>query len=518
MRKILLFAAFILMSATAYGQTLLSEDFQSGALPASWTVMNTNTETWHVEDPLLGTDYKATVNYDAALGAQNEMLVTPSLDLTTGVSYSLKLKVGLSYYWAVDPNNNYDAFIKVSTDNGVTWTQIWSENDLGVFTNWTMNPVTLNLTPYIGNANVKIAFQYVGTDGAALYVDDVIVAAGPTTLPDCATPSSPANAAVGISYPATPLSWNAPSSGSSVDSYDVFLDQNPNPTTLIGNTSALTLNATGLLPSTTYYWKVIAKNALGSATGCMTYSFTTAANPFAPYCGPLKFSTTVEPITKVTFGGIDNASSAATSGGIAHEDYTSIVGNVTQGGTYEVSLEGNTNGNWTNRFAVFIDWNQNGILNDSGEVYEITQLLVNSTGADGKKSVQNLVVPVGATLGNTRMRVKKIFGTTDYLNPCLGASFGQAEDYTLNVTSLAVNDATRNAIKVYPNPAVDYINIESPAKVKSVAIYDASGKSVSTYELNTSKSQINLSKLNPGVYMVKINLDNEVRTVKVIKK
>ena len=220
----------------------------------------------------------------------------------------------------------------------------------------------------------------------------------------------------------------------------------------------------------------------------------------------------------VNFAGINNVTSPTLNGTPDHENFTSIVGNVAQGSSYEIILQGNTGGNWVNRFAVFIDWNQNGILNDAGEVYQITQTITNSTGTDAIQAVQQLAVPTDAALGNTRMRVKKIFGTTNYLDPCANASFGQLEDYTLNVTSLGVNDNMKYSVKIYPNPVVEMLNIESPNKVKSVSVFDSTGKAVSSYTLNASKSQINLSKLVPGVYVVNIEMENETKSVKVIKK
>ena len=521
MKKLLLIASLMAIPLFGSGQTLLSEDFQSGSIPSTWTVIQTNAaQTWHVEDPTGGTDLKATVNYDDALGAQNEMLVTPSLNFTTSSNYVLKANIGLSYYWAVNPNNNYDAFIKVSKDNGATWTQVWSENDLGTFTNWVMNPVVVNLSAYVGQSNVKIAFQYVGTDGAALYLDNVIVEVPPTTPPNCATLTSPSNGATGVDYMSPiSLSWTAPNSGTSVDSYDIYLDTNSNPTTLLANSSSLTYSVTGLQASTTYYWKAVPKNAAGSATGCTVFSFTTKANPFAPYCGPLPFTFTVEPITLVNFAGIDNASSAATAGATQHENFTTISGSVTAGNSYPITLKGNTNGNWTNRFVVFADWNQNGVLNDPGEVYEITQTIVNSNGTDGVQAVQTLAVPATALNGTTRLRVKKIFGTTNFLNPCLGASFGQAEDYSLVVSgSAAVSNANKAQAKVYPNPVVDVLNVESASKVISLSVYDLSGKAVSSHTLNAVKSQVNLSKLAPGVYIVNIETENGTQSVKIVKK
>ncbi len=155
----------------------------------------------------------------------------------------------------------------------------------------------------------------------------------------------------------------------------------------------------------------------------------------APYCGPLDFPIDVEPITLVDVAGISNVTDPVVNGTPAHEDFTAISGDVEQGMSYTIALEGNTAGNFTNRFAVFIDWDQNDILDDAGEVYEITQTIVNSNGTDGQQAVGTIDVPMGALVGTTRMRVKKIFGTSNYLDPCSGASFGQAEDYSINVTA-----------------------------------------------------------------------------------
>lgn len=533
MKKLLLFASMMAIPLLSYGQTLLSEDFQTGSLPATWSVVSTNNAfTWHVEDPLLGTDYKATVNYDPAPAAQNEMLVSPSLNLLAGTSYTLKAQIGLSYYWAVTPENTYDAFVKVSTDNGVTWTQLWSELDLGVFENWVMNPVSIDLTPYAGNANVKIAFQYIGNDGAALYVDNVSVIVPPSTPPNCATQVAPANAATGVNYTApVALSWTAPTGGSAVDSYDVFLGTTANPTTLLGNTAGLTINATGLLGSTTYYWKVIAKNGSGAATSCSEFSFTTSANPFAPYCGPLIYSSGVEPITSVDFGGMVNTSPAAT-GGTAHELFLSKIANVRQEGTFPIKLQGNTDGGFTTKFIVFIDWNQDGDFLDAGETYfdtvATTIQVVGSTGTDGKEAIGDIVVPADALLGNTRMRIKKNFsGTTFYPNPCFSggtlaagtnSGFGQAEDYTVNVgAKLGVSSVNKSQMSVYPNPMKEVLNINSDGKkVTQVSFYSMEGKLVKT--VNEDMKNINVNNLPKGVYIVKVKSSDAEQTFKVIKE
>ena len=120
------------------------------------------------------------------------------------------------------------------------------------------------------------------------------------------------------------------------------------------------------------------------------------------YCIPT-ISFTVEPMTRVVFAGIDNPSSVTSTD--AYEDFTAIEGEVTQGETYPIALEGYTGGSYTNRFTVWIDWNQDGTF-ESSEMTEVGSIN-GSTGTDGQQATSDIIVPVDATLGTTRMRVIK---------------------------------------------------------------------------------------------------------------
>lgn len=255
--------------------------------------------------------------------------------------------------------------------------------------------------------------------------------------------------------------------------------------------------------------------------------YTYVAPPIS-YCGPLSFQDSLfgddgdEPITLVNFAGINNASDDEEYVGNSHEYFLSQIGTVTQGQSYNITLKGNTVGNFTNYFAVFIDWNQNGILSDPGEVYEVTQTIIGSTGLDAMQAVHSIAVPATALPGNTRMRVKKVFDDTDLLNPCLGDDYGQAEDYTVNVldAQLAVNEALKknSSLKIYPNPVSDILNINSDSKIKSVKIYDLSGKNVLTEIVDTNKSAINVSSLTSGTYVVTAESETGLQSAKIIKK
>lgn len=253
--------------------------------------------------------------------------------------------------------------------------------------------------------------------------------------------------------------------------------------------------------------------------------YTYVAPPLS-YCGPLVFADFFgddgdEPITLVNFAGINNTSSATTYIGNGHEYFLTQTASVARGQSYDITLKGNTGGNYTNNFAVFIDWNQNGNLNDAGETYTVTQTITNSTGTDAIQAVHTIAVPTTALLGNTRMRIKKLDGTTGLTNPCEDGTYGQAEDYTVNVTAaLSVNDVVKrdSNLKIYPNPVSDMLNIDSESKIKSLTIFDQSGKSVLNESINAQKANINISRLTTGTYIVTAQTENGLQSAKIIKK
>jgi hypothetical protein len=82
----------------------------------------------------------------------------------------------------------------------------------------------------------------------------------------------PGNGATGVP-PATTLSWNA-SSGAS--SYDVYFGATSTPP-LVANITGTSYAPAGLLSGTTYYWQIVARNSLGTASSAMWWF--TAGSP-----------------------------------------------------------------------------------------------------------------------------------------------------------------------------------------------------------------------------------------------
>lgn len=224
----------------------------------------------------------------------------------------------------------------------------------------------------------------------------------------------------------------------------------------------------------------------------------------------------VEPISNVIFAGINNASNPTLNASPGLEDFTSISGNVSLGQTYTIKVEGNTSGDFADFFSVFIDWNQNGILNDPGEVYEIGSLQ-NSNGADGKQVIGNINVPATAAVGTTKMRIIKNWEESP-LDPCGSYWYGQAEDYTLNVGQLGVNDVSEKGFSYAPNPVKDYLSIHSKKKIVTVSVSALTGQKILANQ-KLMHDKLNLSGLSTGVYMVQISFeDGSNQQFRIIKK
>src|SRR5699024_6220302 len=132
----------------------------------------------------------------------------------------------------------------------------------------------------------------------------------------------------------------------------------------------------------------------------------TAADDFpSPYCDIDDSGVTVEEITAVGFAGTNIVNDNVDDVLI---DKTDTIVDVMTSGTYTLEVEGNTSGDFTNNIVAFIDWNQNEVLDDEGEVYEVG-VLENSTGEDGTSVSLEITVPDDAVLGTTRIRITKTY-------------------------------------------------------------------------------------------------------------
>jgi subtilisin-like proprotein convertase family protein len=152
--------------------------------------------------------------------------------------------------------------------------------------------------------------------------------------------------------------------------------------------------------------------------------------PSACYCiPPPSDCTDNDVITRVIISTLNNASGCSSGPPAGYANYTTSVPapNVFSGAPNQITVEAPPN--WTESVAVWIDYNQNG-------QFEASEYTLVGTKAAGQTSVTNNInIPSTALNGITRMRVRIRFATT--LGPgdaCIGYTFGETEDYHVNIT------------------------------------------------------------------------------------
>lgn len=180
--------------AAPKGDIILAEGFEGGVIPpAGWSTIVNSSYTWEIDDynPAEGY-YYASCFYDPALVPQDEWVISPIIDLTkASESGQVSFYWMMSYYWSVDPYNNYNLELWISTDGGANFTaMLWSEDGVGVFESWTWYLAVVDLADYLTYNNVKLGWRYVGADGAQASIDDIIVETVPIACPFTVSPEA----------------------------------------------------------------------------------------------------------------------------------------------------------------------------------------------------------------------------------------------------------------------------------------------------------------------------------------
>ncbi|MDA3854249.1 MAG: discoidin domain-containing protein, partial [Bacteroidales bacterium] len=80
----------------------------------------------------------------------------------------------------------------------------------------------------------------------------------------------------------------------------------------------------------------------------------------------------------------------------------------------------------------------------------------------------------------------------------------------------ALKEATAMNINAYPNPVQDFLYFDTSKTIKSVSVFDWSGRNLLNATMNTKS--IDLSSLNSGTYLVKVATDTSVKIMKIMKK
>ncbi|QYJ68049.1 GEVED domain-containing protein [Flavobacterium litorale] len=75
-----------------------------------------------------------------------------------------------------------------------------------------------------------------------------------------------------------------------------------------------------------------------------------------------------------------------------------------------------------------------------------------------------------------------------------------------------------NSFNYYPNPVKDVLTIQHSSDITSVSVFNMLGQQVMVKQPNTTDAKLDMSALSDGTYIVTINADKTVKTIKVVKK
>ncbi len=235
--------------------------------------------------------------------------------------------------------------------------------------------------------------------------------------PTASTISAPANVCSGVAFT---VSSNAVSSNGITYQWESSASGTGGWSAIAGATST-SFSVSGLTATTFYRQRVTCTNSNQTVYSNVV---SVVLNPITQcYCTPV-VTTQDELITNVTVAGINNSSTGFGVSG--YQNFTNITGMMQVGMSYPFSA---TLAPYysSDVIVVWIDYNRNGIFENPGE-----QVLLNNPTAT--PSTGTITVPATALTGATRMRVRLDYNNTNP-TPCDPSSYGNIEDYTINITS-----------------------------------------------------------------------------------
>lgn len=109
--------------------------------------------------------------------------------------------------------------------------------------------------------------------------------------------------------------------------------------------------------------------------------------------------------------------------------------------------------------------------------------------------------------------------TVDADNNPRSATTPDLGGYEFTAVVLATQDVSaKSKISYYPNPVIDYLTITNDSKIKNIEIYSVGGQRVLNETVNAEKGSLDMRKLSPGMYILKVNSDKNSESLKILKR
>lgn len=426
--------------------------------PATWTFTTSNAPCVCV--PTATTDDVTGIT-NVTFNTINNTTTGNAAYTNTGISTTV---TGTNIYplsVSVNTGGAYTVNIKawIDWDNNGLFTDPGEEYNLGSATNGnpilsSLSPLNISIPNIVGSFKMRVRATYntaptpCNNQNYSEAEDYTIVVTAP---PACTTPSAaPTALALSAGTPnGTAINGSFTAAAPAPQNYLVIVStsntapaiSNGTTYTTGGNAGAgytvvdtdanTTFTASGLNPSTTYYFYIYSMNNLCSGgplynTTPLTGNLTTGAT-VPTYCNATTNTPGTRYIDDISFlgmlnGNIYNLNTGFTTtpapGG--YQDWTGLATKPrqAQGGGVNISFESNSRGTW----KAWVDWNKDGDFTDAGE------LVYTSAGVAMITNTFGFIIPNGATPGDYRVRIRTYNAFGNY-NPFGGACDDPSYEY-----------------------------------------------------------------------------------------
>ncbi len=395
------------------------------------------------------------------------------------------------------PFNVANVKISYTLDNGTTWITLAESTPNDGSEDFSFGSLATNSALKIRIEAIGSVFYTIGS----VTVSTIVACDGsaPVLLTVGTTTTSTAN-----------LTWDPISGATYIVRYKKATDATW--TEVTSATNSITL--TDLEEGVGYNVQVAAVCSGVTGTYTAVVNFNTA---MLSYCALTSTNFSDEYISNVTITAEGASGLVSNSSGSTYTNYSTDQ-------TRIVNLGRGTNNNtisvtkfWTGTqyneaVTAWIDFDRSGTF-DNDEI-------ILSTSPDKLTPVTDTFsVPADAYTGDKTvgMRVALRYNQAQ-LNPCGSYTYGEVEDYAVKiVTPLAVGDNVKaNNVQVYPNPAIDVLNVTKVSDKATYTIYNVAGQAISKGKVTNNKVQV--SQLTKGVYMISVDNEGQVTQLKFIKK
>ena len=391
-------------------------------------------------------------------------LVSPIFNLSSAESPVLTF-AHIQKEWSGD-QDTLGLYYRTSADADWTYITSWNQN----ISDWTVETITLPEP----SATYQIAFLGYGDWGYGAGVDAISIESG--TTPEPVQPTVVTNAATEITLTSATLNGAITDEGNqtiTARGFEWKLATATDYTTLTATGTTMSATLTGLTANTTYTYKAFATTALGTVYGS-ELTFTTLEQGEEP-CTPTSSTTDVT---------------------------------VCYGETYEF------NGQTYNATGTY------------------TATLTNAAGCDSVATLNLTVRPANAPIEETvtlnndelpytwRGEQYTEFGTYTVTGE---DENGCPQEYTLTLVHNSGIAEVENeySIALYPNPTSENatLSVKGLNEEATVIVTDQAGRVISTTRLALGQEtmEVETTKLASGVYYIRIQTANSVRTEKLIK-